>query len=245
MPKSRPARNEISEISINPLEYRYLPTDKELHAFLIENRERPHLEVFNGVCRKFIHPRLCSLEQRLRQIAEENKNKKISRRVDGKVIGEIPVEEVFLGYASRLGQRIAQIELRSPIEQSLPEPVLWDRISDLSYYVTAALGVEANIANDVRHQWRSEIDEYGPLDWGSRVGSSTMPHKVNPADYEQIVSFWKVFAPRFTTALLTHVTEHQGDSTNQGSLKYYSELLIQTCISTRNLEKALSNLEIR
>ncbi|WP_405054615.1 lyase family protein [Thermofilum sp.] len=46
----------------------------------------------------------------------------------------------------------------------------------------------ANLADDFRHLQRSEIQEIEEVGVEERVGSSTMPHKVNPWDFEHVKS---------------------------------------------------------
>ena len=63
-------------------------------------------------------------------------------------------------------------------------------ISDLAYHVTAAYTVLANFADDMRHLYRTEIAEVGRKYNPQLVGSSTMPHKVNPEalrEYQEFV----------------------------------------------------------
>ena len=49
--------------------------------------------------------------------------------------------------------------------------------------------VLANFADDMRHLYRTEIAEVQEQFQPDRVGSSTMPHKINPKDFENIKSF--------------------------------------------------------
>src|SRR5581483_7731491 len=71
---------------------------------------------------------------------------------------------------------------------------------DFVYALTACWGVLANLADDVRHLQRSEIRELRDRKAADPntavVGSSTMPHKVNPKDFENVKSLWKAYMPR-------------------------------------------------
>lgn len=190
-------------------------------------------------------PRLNSLEIKLFDLALENKEKKIPRRIDGQHEGEIDVWKVFINYMGRLAIRRKQI-LGVPLNFGCSsEAEVNDGISDLFYFSVSALSVEANIANDIRHQFRSEIGEASHKFYDDlRVGSSTMPHKQNPVEYEQIVSLWKTQVPRLVSAVSSQIVEHQGDSTNAALPFYTFELECILAYATKRLENALDNLRI-
>ncbi|MEM3257824.1 MAG: lyase family protein, partial [Thermoproteota archaeon] len=61
-------------------------------------------------------------------------------------------------------------------------------ITDLACSVISCFSVLANLADDFRHLQRSEIQEIEEVGVEERVGSSTMPHKVNPWDFEHVKS---------------------------------------------------------
>lgn len=230
--------------SISPIDYRYLPKDVELLRKIRGYRDLDILTKLKRIVPELVVPRLYSLEAELIDIAVENKDKRVPKRVDGKHVGKTTVGEVFRGYAGRLESRIRGIE-GIPLDLDTEEAQRNDQISDLVYFSVSALSVEANIANDIRHLFRSEIGEFSHKTFpGERIGSSTMPHKQNPSEYEQIVSLWKAYMPRLTSAVLGQITEHQGDSTNE-ELPYYAfELECGLCYATKSLKDVLKNLKI-
>ncbi len=59
-------------------------------------------------------------------------------------------------------------------------------MTDLIHVMTSCLGVMANLADDMRHLQRSEITEVGEAFEKDQVGSSTMPHKRNPWNFENV-----------------------------------------------------------
>src|SRR5205823_10935399 len=65
-------------------------------------------------------------------------------------------------------------------------------VADYVYALTSCWGVFANLADDFRHLQRSEIREVRDKKAADPniavVGSSTMPHKVNPKDFENVKS---------------------------------------------------------
>src|SRR5690606_41472246 len=69
------------------------------------------------------------------------------------------------------------------------------RSSDL----TSTFGVLASFADDMRHLQRSELGEVAEAVTAEQVGSSTMPHKRNPWNFEHVKSLWKVAMPRMIT----------------------------------------------
>jgi adenylosuccinate lyase len=97
-------------------------------------------------------------------------------------------------------------------------------LCDLAYASTSTFGILANFADDMRHLYRTEIGEVKEQFQPDRVGSSTMPHKVNPKDFENVKSLWKAYAPRFLTVLMDQISEHQRDLTNSASGRYLAEL---------------------
>jgi adenylosuccinate lyase len=122
-----------------------------------------------------------------------------------------------------------------------PEPV-----TDYVYALVSCWGVLANLADDFRHLQRSEIREIQDrkaTDPGTEVvGSSTMPHKVNPKDFENVKSFWKAYMPRLVTALLDQVSEHQRDLTNSASGRFVTELVTAFAYGVYRLRGALASV---
>lgn len=230
---------------LNPMDYRYTPQDKQLKKKILEYK---NLDIFTKLSRivpESVVPRLSSLEKELLEIARKNKGR-IHRRIDGEHNGMVTVKEVFNDYAKRLAGRNKDIQKLPLNLNKLKEPVRNDRISDLVYFSLSAFSVEANIANDIRHQFRTEIGEYERAS-GYQVdivGSSTMPHKINPVEYEKIVSLCKAYLPRVTSSLMSQITEHQGDSTNEYNPYFSFEMVCALSYSTQNLKQSLKNLKI-
>ncbi|MEK6837951.1 MAG: lyase family protein [Nanoarchaeota archaeon] len=94
--------------------------------------------------------------------------------------------------------------------------------ADLMHAVVSAFGVMANIADDMRHLQRSEIAEVAEQFGTEQVGSSTMPHKRNPINFENVKSLWKEFMPRMATVYADQISEHQRDLTNSASSRFFS-----------------------
>ncbi len=136
----------------------------------------------------------------------------------------------------RLGFEVDERQVSTQIVQ--PEP-----LADLGYAILSAFSVLANLADDMRHLYRSEIAEVYERGAEKRVGSSTMPHKINPKDFENVKSLWKAYAPRMVTMLSDQISEHQRDLTNSASNRFAVELFVAFEQAVLRMNKALSRLE--
>jgi len=115
-----------------------------------------------------------------------------------------------------------------------PEPVV-----DLMHAIVSTLGVMANFARDMRHLQRSEIAEVAEEFGTAQVGSSTMPHKRNPINFENVESIWKKFMPQMVTVYLDQISEHQRDLTNSSSQRYLPELIVAFDYCVRRLTRTI------
>jgi adenylosuccinate lyase len=117
-------------------------------------------------------------------------------------------------------------------------------VADYVYALVACWGVMANLADDMRHLQRSEIreiqDRKATDPRTEVVGSSTMPHKVNPKDFENVKSLWKAYMPRLMTVLLDQISEHQRDLTNSASARFVTELVTAFAYGVHRLRGALA-----
>jgi adenylosuccinate lyase len=148
--------------------------------------------------------------------------------------GAVLFEKLVLSY---LGMQPAPGSIASQIVQ--PE-----FITDMGYAVQSCFSVLANLADDIRHLCRSEIGEVEETQSANTVGSSTMPHKVNPKNFENIKSLWKAYMPRITTMLMDQISEHQRDLTNSASQRFLPELVAAFDYCTVRMNRAMSNLRV-
>jgi adenylosuccinate lyase len=123
-----------------------------------------------------------------------------------------------------------------------PEPLV-----DLVQAAVSTFGVLANLADDMRHLQRTEIGEIRERFHDEHVGSSTMPHKQNPWNFEHVKSMWKAFVPRVVTVLFDQISEHQRDLTNMASARFTPELFVALLEvvdrSTRLLEHTMVDVD--
>ncbi|MGE5583103.1 MAG: lyase family protein [Bacillota bacterium] len=117
-------------------------------------------------------------------------------------------------------------------------------LTDYIHAIISAFGVLANLADDIRHLQRTEIGEVGEAFEATQVGSSTMPHKRNPWNFEHVKSMWKEFAPRMITMYMDQISEHQRDLTNSASGRFVPEIVVGFLAAVERLNKVLRKLVI-
>ena len=110
--------------------------------------------------------------------------------------------------------------------------------------VTIIAGVLANLADDMRHLQRTEIGEVGEDFEEAQVGSSTMPQKRNPINFENAKSCWKIVAPRIVTVFLDQISEHQRDLTNSASARTYGEVIAYVVSTAKRLTRTMRKLKV-
>jgi adenylosuccinate lyase len=115
---------------------------------------------------------------------------------------------------------------------------------DFVHSVISSFGVVANLADDMRHLQRTEIDEIGESFEKSQVGSSTMPHKKNPINFENVKSVWKAMMPRIITLYSDQISEHQRDLTNSASSRFTGEILAIFYSSTKRMSRTMKKVSV-
>ncbi len=120
-----------------------------------------------------------------------------------------------------------------------PEPLLRVLLE-----INTAFGVLANLADDLRHLQRSEIDEVREHFGDTQVGSSTMPHKRNPWNAEHVKSLWKAFVPRAMTWFMDQISEHQRDLSNSASSRFVAEYVAGFAAAAERIRRILSGIQI-
>lgn len=120
-----------------------------------------------------------------------------------------------------------------------PEPL----VRLISEIVTTC-GVMANLADDMRHLQRTEIGEVGEEFKADQVGSSTMPQKRNPINFENVKSIWKIVMPRMVTVFMDQISEHQRDLTNSASSRTLGEIIAYAGEIATRLTRTMSKLRV-
>ncbi len=117
-------------------------------------------------------------------------------------------------------------------------------LTDYIHAIISAFGVLANLADDIRNLQRTEIGEVGEAFEATQVGSSTMPHKRNPWNFEHVKSMWKEFMPRMITMYSDQISEHQRDLTNSASGRFVPEIVVGFVAAVDRLTRVLKKLVV-
>ncbi|KPJ56838.1 adenylosuccinate lyase [Parcubacteria bacterium DG_74_2] len=120
-----------------------------------------------------------------------------------------------------------------------PEP-----LTRLLCEVVITSSVLANLSDDMRNLQRTEIGEVGEAFEEGQVGSSTMPQKRNPINFENAKGFWKIVMPRLTTVFMDQISEHQRDLTGSGSARTYGEIFAYVVSKTKRLTRTMKKLQV-
>jgi adenylosuccinate lyase len=132
---------------------------------------------------------------------------------------------------SSLGLKVSEVSTQ--IVQ--PEPM-----TDLIHYIVSTFSILANFSRDMRNLQRTEIAEVNEqFSSKEQVGSSTMPQKRNPINFENVESLWKKFMPQMITMYLDQISDHQRDLTNSSSQRYLPELVVAFDYAVRRLLRTI------
>ena len=119
-----------------------------------------------------------------------------------------------------------------------------EAITRLFCEVTIVAGILANLSDDMRHLQRTEIGEVGEEFEAAQVGSSTMPQKRNPINFENAKSCWKIVMPRIITMFMDQISEHQRDLTNSASARTYGEVIAYVVSTAKRLTRTIRKLTV-
>jgi adenylosuccinate lyase len=105
-------------------------------------------------------------------------------------------------------------------------------------------GIMANLSHDMRHLQRSEIAEVREAFEPGQTGSSTMAHKRNPWNFENVISMSKQVTAQIVNANLNLSSEHQRDLTDSASARFYGLTLASVASMADRLNKVMSKIEV-
>ena len=174
------------------------------------------------------------------------KIRKAANNLRGKMAGAVGAynaSSLFFNEPVKFEEQVlAELGLKaSPISTQIVEA---EFLVDYLNSIISAFGILANLADDMRHLQRSEISEVGELFESKQVGSSTMPQKRNPINFENVKSMWKEFMPRMMTMYMDQLSEHQRDLTNSASMRFIPEMLAGFYASVVRLNRVMSDLAV-
>lgn len=144
-------------------------------------------------------------------------------------------EELEREYLAELGLKPAEYATQ------MVEP---EYLLRLLLEINVVFGVIANLADDLRHLQRSEIDEVREFFSSTQVGSSTMPQKRNPWNSEHVKSLWKAFSPRVITFFMDQISEHQRDLSNSASGRFVADYLGGFCAAVARMNAIIGSLYV-
>ncbi len=180
------------------------------------------------------------LGNRIREIREK------SQRLVGKIAGAVGAYNAsYLFFADPLEfekEVLAELGLEPATHSTQivePEP-----LADYIHSLVSCFGVLANLSDDMRHLQRSEIGEVGEYFAADQVGSSTMPHKRNPINYENVKSLWKKFMPGMMTVYMDQISEHQRDLTDSASGRFLPEIVVGLLMAVKRLQRVLAKMSV-
>ena len=174
--------------------------------------------------------------------AIENAKNNLCGKFSG-AVGAYNASSLFFENPVEFEKEIMQ-ELGLKASVSSTQIVEAEPMADLMHALVSCFGVLANFSDDMRNLQRSEIAEVGEEFEAKQVGSSTMPQKRNPINFENVKSFWKQFMPRMNTVYLDQISEHQRDLTNSASQRFLPELIAALILSAKRLEKVVAKMAV-
>ncbi len=105
-------------------------------------------------------------------------------------------------------------------------------------------GIMANLSHDMRHLQRSEIAEVREKFEKGQTGSSTMAHKRNPWNFENVISMHKQVLAQSVNANLNIASEHQRDLTDSASSRFYPLAFASVASMAKRLDSVMQKLEV-
>ena len=105
-------------------------------------------------------------------------------------------------------------------------------------------GVMANLSHDMRNLQRSEIGEVRERFEPGQTGSSTMAHKRNPWNFENVIGMWKQVTAQVVNANLNISSEHQRDLTDSSSARFYTTSFALVASMAKRLGQVMSKIEV-
>jgi adenylosuccinate lyase len=110
--------------------------------------------------------------------------------------------------------------------------------------LTISAGIMANLAHDMRHLQRTEIAEVRERFEPGQTGSSTMAHKRNPWNFENIISMSRQVTAQMLNANLNISSEHQRDLTDSASSRFYAVSIGCVASMLTRLNLVMGKLEV-
>ena len=168
----------------------------------------------------------------------------LNRRADqlvGKISGAVGAynAQVHLGISARCGQKSFETRVLEKVglkpakisTQILPpEP-----LAHYLFTVVLETAAFAQLGRDCRNLMRTEIGEVAEGFAKGQVGSSTMAHKRNPSNFENLEGMLKKNIGEFVKVMLTFISEHQRDLTDSAVFRDFPIIVVNLCSQLNTL----------
>ena len=102
----------------------------------------------------------------------------------------------------------------------------------------------ANLSHDMRNLQRTEINEVRVKFEEGQTGSSTMAHKRNPWNFENVIGMSKQVTGQLLNANLNISSEHQRDLTDSASARFYPIIPACVALMAKRLDTIMSKIEV-
>jgi adenylosuccinate lyase len=150
----------------------------------------------------------------------------------GKLSGAVGTMAAFGPHAVQLQQRVLT-RLGLEVPEVTTQIVQRDRHAEFVANLAMLASTLDKFTTEIRNLQRSEIGEVmEPFDAKAQVGSSTMPHKMNPSSSENISSLAKIVRSLVPPSLESIVTWHERDLTQSASERF---ILPEACILVEHM----------
>ncbi|MCY4450820.1 MAG: adenylosuccinate lyase [Immundisolibacterales bacterium] len=154
-----------------------------------------------------------------------------------------------VGTMASFGPHGIEMQRRALARLGLGTPrICWhsarDRVAETAWLLVQVAGTFGKMANEVYNLQRTEIDEvHEPFHMG-KVGSSTMPHKRNPASAELAVALWRLIRGLVVPLTDALFQEHERDaSALRVELAAVPELAVYCGALFARMRAVVENLE--
>ncbi len=159
----------------------------------------------------------------------------------GKISGAVGAHnaQFGLGFSFKKSQNDFEKKLLEKLNLK-PAPISTQILppEQLGYFLFSCISLSAvlgQFGRDARHLMRSEIGEIVESFEKGQVGSSTMAHKRNPINFENLEGMWLRNKNEFGKVLDNFISEHQRDLVGSSMMRDYPIILI-------NLQQQLNTL---
>ncbi len=154
-----------------------------------------------------------------------------------------------VGTMASFGPRGLEMQQRALARLGLGCPrICWhsarDRVAEMAWLLVQVSATLGKIANEIYNLQRPEIDEVNEPFHLGKVGSSTMPHKRNPASVELAVALWRLVRGLLVPLTDALFQEHERDaSALRVELAAVPELVVYCGALLARMRAVVENLE--